>query len=349
LALFQAQRQTGIASSRTVAALALATFLFRGASAQTPAAKYAEAAESIRVAGLRSESAYKLLKRLTSEAGPRLTGSPQAAAAVELARTMMEEMGFETWLEPVTVQHWVRGTESAAVIRPAGQGLSALRITALGFSVPTPAGGISAPVVEVHSFEDLRALGPAVRGKIVFFNVPMDPRPMDTFQGYGTAVPYRSRGASEAAREGAAAVLVRSVTLRTDDHPHTGMVAYDPTLPRIPAAALSTVAADALSALLKKAGSVEVRLELTSRELDPTASSNVVGQIRGTEKPNEIVLVGGHLDSWDLGTGAHDDGAGCVQAIEALRLIRELGLRPKRTIRAVMFMNEEFGASGGRD
>jgi len=298
---------------------------------------------------LRSEFAYKLLERLTTEVGPRLTGSPQAAAAVALTRSMMDELGFETWLEPIMVQHWVRGTESAAIVRPAGPQAPALAITALGFSVPTPRGGITAPVSEVRSFEELRALGPAVRGRIVFFNVPMDPTPMDTFQGYGGAVRFRSEGASEAARQGAAAVLVRSVTLRTDDHPHAGMVAYDPKLPKIPAAAVSTLGADALSALLKKAGSVDIRLELGCRELEPAPSANVVGQIRGTEKPDEVVLVGGHLDSWDLGTGAHDDGAGCVQAIEALRLIRALGLRPKRTLRAVMFMNEEFGASGGRD
>ncbi len=349
MALLQAQRQIGLAATRAAAVLASAALLFGSASAQTRAEKYAAAAESIRTAGLRSEHAYKLLERLTTEVGPRLTGSPQAAAAVALTRAMMDELGFETWLEPIMVQHWVRGTESAAIVRLAGQKAPALAITALGFSVPTPAGGITAPVVEVRSFEELRALGPAVRGRIVFFNVSMDPTPMDTFQGYGGAVLYRSEGASEAARQGAAAVLVRSVTLRTDDHPHAGMVAYDPKLPKIPAAAVSTLGADALSALLKKAGSVEIRLELACRELDPTPSANVVGQIRGTEKPDEVVLVGGHLDSWDLGTGAHDDGAGCVQAIEALRLIRETGLKPKRTIRAVMFMNEEFGASGGRD
>lgn len=349
MALLQAQRQVRLAASRAAAVLAAAALLSGSASAQSPAKKYAGAAESIRTAGLRSEFAYKLLERLTTEVGPRLTGSPQAAAAVALTRSMMDELGFETWLEPIMVQHWVRGTESAAIVRPAGTQAPALAVTALGFSVPTPAGGITAPVAEVRSFEELRALGPAVRGRIVFFNVPMDPTPMDTFQGYGGAVRYRSEGASEAARQGAAAVLVRSVTLRTDDHPHAGMVAYDPKLPKIPAAAVSTLGADALSALLKKAGSVEIRLELGCRELEPAPSANVVGQIRGTEKPDEVVLVGGHLDSWDLGTGAHDDGAGCVQAIEALRLIRALGLRPKRTLRAVMFMNEEFGASGGRD
>ena len=203
------------------------------------AARYADAAEALRTAGLRTELAYKLLARLTA-GGPRLTGSPGAAAAVELTRAMMSELGFETWLEPVMVQHWVRGAESATVVRPSGAGLSALRITALGNSVPTPEAGLTAPVVEIRSLDELHARGAAVKGKIVFFNVPMDPRPMDTFQGYGAAVPYRSRGASEAARERAAAVLVRSVTLRTDDYPHAGMVDYDPAQPRIPAAAVST-------------------------------------------------------------------------------------------------------------
>jgi Zn-dependent M28 family amino/carboxypeptidase len=262
---------------------------------------------------------------------------------------MMGELGFETWLEPVTVQHWVRGIETARIIRPAKPDLPALPITALGFSIPTPPEGIAAPVVEVRSFEELRSLGAAVKGRIVFYNTPMDPRPMDTFQAYGGAVQFRSGGASEAAKLGAAAVLVRSVTLRTDDYPHAGMVAYDSDAPKIPAAAISTKGADALSALLKAQGAAELRIVLGCRNLEPTDSANVVGQIRGSEKAGEIVLVGGHLDSWDLGTGAHDDGAGCVQAIEVLRLLRDLGLRPKRTVRAVMFMNEEFGASGGRD
>ena len=349
MALFQAQRQTGLRSSRPAAALAAAALLFGRASAQTPAAAYAAAAEAIRIAGLKSEFAYKLLERLTTEVGPRLTGSPQAAAAVALTKSLMDELGCETWLEPITVQHWVRGVESARVVRPAGLKAAALNVTALGYGVPTPSGGITAPVVEVRSFDELHALGPAVRGKIVFYNVPMDPGPMDTFQSYGAAVQYRSSGASEAARFGAAAVLVRSVTLRTDDHPHAGMVAYDPQLPKIPAAAVSTLGADALSALVRKGEPVEVRLELGCREFAPVPSANVIGQIRGREKPDEIVLVGGHLDSWDLGTGAHDDGAGCVQAIEVLRLLRDLGLKPKRTVRAVMFMNEEFGASGGQD
>jgi carboxypeptidase Q len=328
----------------------LAGVLIAGQAPAPPsvAARYAEAAESLRTAGLRSETAYSLLARLTA-GGPRLTGSTGAGAAVELTRAMMAELGFETWLEPIMVQHWVRGAETAAVVKPGGAGLSSLRITALGNSVPTPEAGIAAPIVEIRSFDELRARGPAVKGKIVFFNVPMDPRPMDTFQGYGAAVPYRSQGASEAARAGAAAVLVRSVTLRTDDFPHAGMVAYDPDLPRIPAAAVSTRGADALSALLAKGGPVEVKLVLGCRELGPTPSANVVGQIRGSEKPDEIVVLGGHLDSWDLGTGAHDDGAGCIQAIEALRLIKELDPKPRRTVRAVMYMNEEFGASGGRD
>jgi hypothetical protein len=157
---------------------------------------------------------------------------------------MMGELGFETWLEPVTVQHWVRGGETARIVRPARPGLPALPIAALGLSVPTPPGGISAPVVEVHSFEELRTLGLAVKGRIVFYNTPMDPRPLNTFQAYGGAVQFRSRGASEAAKLGAAAVLVRSVTLRTDDHPHAGMVAYEADAPKIPAAAISTRGAD---------------------------------------------------------------------------------------------------------
>ncbi|MCX6562829.1 MAG: M20/M25/M40 family metallo-hydrolase [Candidatus Aminicenantes bacterium] len=311
--------------------------------------KYADIAERIRISGLESETAFQMLRELTTKAGPRLTGSAAAARAVEMTRMMMKDMGFETWLEPIMVQHWVRGVEEARLVDTDPPGTSALKITALGRSVPTPGPGLTAPVIEVRSFEELQKLGLRVKDKIVFFNKRMNPAPMDTFSAYGEAAQFRSLGASEAARAGAAAVLVRSATLRTDDFPHTGMVQYDPQIPKIPAAAVATADADRLSDRLRNGAAVNVFLRLGCRELPPVPSANVVGQIRGTERPEEIILVGGHLDSWDLGTGAHDDGAGCVQAMEAVRLIKDLGLRPKRTIRIVLFMNEEFGSSGGRD
>jgi len=310
--------------------------------------RYADIAEKIRTSGLRTEYAYELLKKLTGS-GPRLTGSAQAAAAVELSRRMMTELGLETWLEDVTVQHWVRGVEDAAILIPGAEKNSKLRISALGWSIPTPDSAITAPVLEIRSFDELQKAGPEAKGKIIFFNHPMDRTVSDTFRAYGEAAAYRARGAAEASRWGAAAVIVRSLTLRVDAFPHTGMVQYDPRFLRIPAAAIATADADRLSALLAKEKRVEMRLRLGCQTLPDVPSANVVGQIRGTDLPDEIILVGGHLDSWDLGTGAHDDGAGCVQAMEALRLIAELGLKPKRTIRAVLFMNEEFGSSGGRE
>jgi carboxypeptidase Q len=312
--------------------------------------KYQELAEKIRTAGLRGEKAFGLLEALTETAGPRLTGSPGAAAAVKFMRKHMEDLGLEVWLEPVTVQHWIRGEIEEAHIIPSRQiSPHPLKVTALGWSVATPASGISAQVVEASSFEELRRLGEKVKGKIVFFNKAMDRAYLDTFRAYEEAVPYRGRGAVEAAKQGAVAVLVRSMTLRIDDDPHTGMVQYDPKVAKIPAAAISTLNAEFLSDLLQKVDSVVVNLKLSCRELPPVASANVIGEIHGTDWPDQIILLGGHLDSWDLATGAHDDGAGCAQAVEALRLIKELGLKPKRSIRAVLFMNEEFGVTGGRD
>jgi len=312
-------------------------------------AVYADIAERLRADGLRSEQAFTFLTDLTRTAGPRLSGSPVAAAAVEHMRRVMESLGFETWLEPTMVQHWVRGEEEAAIVDGPGKADSSLTICALGGSVPTPAAGLTAPVVEVASFEDLERLGSAVSGTIVFFNRPMDRARIEPFAAYGESVIFRTEGATRAARQGAVAALVRSVTPRIDAFPHTGLVVYDPQFPKIPAAAVSTIDAEMLSARIKTEPALRIRLRLGCDTLEPVLSANVIGQIRGTTKPEEIVLLGGHLDSWDLAVGAHDDGAGCVQAVEALRLIREAGLKPRRTIRAVMFMNEEFGSSGGRD
>ncbi len=311
---------------------------------------YALFAEKIRKAGLAGEKAFELLEGLTKAAGARLTGSPGAEAAVKFMQKHMRELGLDVWLEPVIVQRWVRGDiEEAKIIRSKTSASHPLSVTALGWSIGTPTSGITAQVVAAASFDDLRGLGQQVKGKIVFFTKAMDRSYVDTFRAYGEAVQYRGRGACEAAKQGAVAVLVRSMTLRIDDHPHTGMVQYDPKVPKIPAAAISTLDAAYLSDLLEEDDQVVVNLKLGCRELPPVTSANVVGQITGTEWPEQIVLLGGHLDSWDLGTGAHDDGAGCVQAVEALRLIKESGFIPKRSVRAVLFMNEEFGVTGGRD
>ncbi len=310
---------------------------------------YREIVDRIREAGLSGERAFRFLERITS-VGPRLTGSPQAAAAVEVARRLMEELGLDrVHTEPVEVRRWVRGGPAEAAIaasppRPAVP----LAVCALGGSVGTPAEGITAPVVEVRSLDQAVALGRALRDKIVFFNRPMDRRMTDAFAAYGAAADQRVGGASTAARFGAAAVLVRSLTFRTDRHPHTGMLRYDPEAPRIPAAAISTEDADRLSALLEKDKDVSVTLRMDCGDRGTVPSANVVGEITGSERPDEIILVGGHLDSWDLSVGAHDDAAGCAAALEAVALLRDLGLRPRRTVRAVLFMDEEFGGSGGR-
>lgn len=305
-------------------------------------------AETIRSNGLTREGAYDFLKPLC-DIGPRLSGSDGAAAAVAWAKETLESLGFEAWLEPVAVPHWVRGEAAAELVLPGPSGHIPLAAAGLGGSVPTPPTGLAAKIIEVKSFDGLEGAGSLVRGRIVFFNAPVDRTLMDTFRAYGEAAQFRVRGASEAAKRGAVAAIVRSPTGRLDDHPHTGVVTYESGAPRIPAAAISTLAADLLSARLREAPDAEIRLRLTCETLPEATSANVVGQIRGTEKPGEIVLLGAHLDSWDLSAGANDDAAGCAQCLEALRLIRDSGLKPKRTIRAVLFMNEEFGASGGRD
>jgi hypothetical protein len=300
-------------------------------------------ADLLRV-GLRDGEAYAMLHELTSKAGSRLSGSPGSEAAINLTRMMMLARGFDNvHLEPVMVPHWVRGPVENASVVSSGEELA---VCALGGSIATPQEGIEAEVIEVHSFDELRQLGDHAQGRLIFFNRPFDRSLLNSFSAYGGAVDQRSRGAIEASRAGAVAVLVRSMTFALDDVPHTGAMNYSDDVPRIPAAAISTLDADHLSSLLRAHVSVRVRLRLSCETLPDVQSYNVVGEIRGSEKPEEIIVVGGHLDSWDKGTGAHDDGSGCVQAIEALSLIRKLGLKPKRTIRAVMFMNEENGVRG---
>lgn len=310
---------------------------------------YAKIARKICRKGLSELYAFELLKRITS-VGPRLTGSAQAEAAVELTRQIMEDMGLENiHLEPTEVPHWVRGEQEEGWITSRGSGTIAVPVAAIGGSIATPPDGITAPVLEVRTFSELRRLGDFAKGKIIFFNRPMDPKLLNTFQAYGAAVIQRVKGATEAAKCGAVGALVRSLTLRTDDYPHTGLMQYDPRVKKIPAACISTKGADLLSELLKKDSSTQFGMKLSCRNLEPVISHNIVGDIRGRERPGEIIALGGHLDSWDLSPGAHDDAAGCAHSLEALRLIKELGLTPKRTIRAVMYMNEEFGGSGGRD
>ena len=270
---------------------------------------------------------------------------------VDLTFRMMKDHGFdEVRVESLMVPHWVRGNVEEAVII-VGSGADPdtipLSICSLGGSIATPEEGVTAEALEVGSFEELRALGTRAQGKIIFFNRPMDPTVLNPFTAYEGAVDQRGSGASEAAKVGGVGALIRSVTTQLDDVPHTGSMRYSEGVPKIPAAAVSTLGADLLSGLLRNGERVQVRLTLACEALPDVRSGNVLGQITGSRHPDEIILVGAHLDSWDKGTGAHDDGAGCVQAIEVLRLIRTLELKPSRTIRAVLFMNEENGNRGG--
>jgi len=312
--------------------------------------QYLEIAEKIIDEALQNGQAYEMLRELCYSVGPRLSGSPQAAAAVEWSRQKMIASGLQNvHLQPLMTPHWVRGDiEEARIINSKIVGDYELTVCALGMSIGSGAPGVTGKVIEVHNFEEVANLGEKARNAIIFYNRAFEKKHRRTFSAYGRAVNQRSRGAIEAAKVGAAAVLVRSMTGRIDDVPHTGMMSYDSEVKKIPAAAISTLDADYLSQLLKREDDVQVNIQLSCQQLPDVESANVIGEITGSEIPDEVVLVGGHLDSWDKGHGAHDDGAGCVQSIEALRLIKKLGLQPKRTIRAVMFMNEENGLVGGK-
>lgn len=298
---------------------------------------------------LREQGAYAILKRLVRQAPMRLSGSPGAAAAVEWARQEMTALGLENVkLEPVLVPRWVRGTICRVTAIVNGHEIP-LAATALGGSVGTAKGGIEAPVVVVKSFGQLRAMKEEAKDAIVFFNRPWDRTLRNSFTSYSRMVNQRGSGAIEAARVGGVAAIVRSVTSMPDDYPHTGAMRYEDGLTKVPAAAISVVAADRLADLIERhGGSVRVRVEMDCATLEPVMSANVVGEIRGRERPEEIVLIGAHLDAWDLADGSQDDGAGVAHCLEAMRLIKKSGKTPRRTIRVCLYMNEENGLAGGR-
>lgn len=291
---------------------------------------------------------YPWLHHLTKKIGARLAGSPQAAAAVEYTYQMLDTLGLDSvWLQPCTVPHWVRGEREIVRIAQSDMGSLELRALALGNSVGTGEAGISGEVIGVMGVDELEKLGEAkLKGKIVFFNRPFDATKLNTFEAYGGAVDQRAYGASEAAKFGAIGVLVRSMASGLNDDPHTGGLLYKEGLPKIPACAISTNDAELLGRLLKKSP-VKVYMRTTCQTLGDKPSFNVIGEIRGSERPDEIIVVGGHLDSWDVGEGAHDDGAGCVQSMDVLQVFKRLNFKPKRTIRCVLFMNEENGLRGG--
>lgn len=298
--------------------------------------------------------AYDWLDYLTNTIGGRLAGSPQAAAAVEYTRQMMDTMGMDVTLQPCTVPHWVRGEpEQARIVNSKSMGTIELPALALGNSVGTGDMGLTAPVIEVQSIREVMALGEeAIKGKIVFYNRPMDPKQVKTFAAYGGAVSQRVHGAAVAANYGAVGAIVRSMTLRQDDIPHTGVTTYDQLnegMAPIPVIAISTNGSDLLSRILKQDGTTDFYFRTTCQMLKPAPSYNVIGEIKGSQYPDEIILVGGHLDSWDVGTGAHDDGAGCAHAMDVYQVLKRAGYQPKRTLRVVMFMNEENGLAGARE
>jgi carboxypeptidase Q len=299
---------------------------------------------------LTQNSAYNWLFHLTQDVGGRLAGSPQGAAAVEYTRLLMDTLDFDTvYLQPCLAPVWERGEpEQARIVNSSRIGSQGLPALALGHSVGTGPAGLTAEVIEVRSLDEVEKLGrAAIEGKIVFYNRPMDPTQINTFAAYGGAVDQRGLGASKASEYGAVAAVVRSMTTRTDDVPHTGAMRYAPGVKPIPALAISTRAADLLSQLLTEEP-VRLYLRTTCRPVGERITYNVVGEKRGMTHPDEIILVGGHLDAWDVGEGAHDDGAGCVQSLGVIELLRQWNYRPQRTLRCVMFMNEESGLAGGR-
>lgn len=320
-------------------ALAVVLGLASAASAEEPAGPeaYRDVAARIVSAARADRFAWDRLAELTDTFGHRLSGSAALERALQWAAAEMRKDGLENVrLEKVMVPRWVRGRESAELVSPAPAPLVML---GLGGSVGTGPQGIEAEVLVVSSFDELEQRAAEAKGRIVFYNVP--------FTGYGETVRYRGAGASRAARHGAVACLIRSVGLPGLRTPHTGGVDYDPALPKIPAAALTLEDAQRLQRIHDRGQRIVVRLSMEATYLPDAESANLVGEIRGSERPEEVVLLGGHFDSWDVGTGAMDDGGGCVAAWDALRVIRRLDLRPRRTLRVVLFTNEENGLRGG--
>lgn len=323
----------------------LLCILLTGLKAQEPD----KVLKSIFDEALTDRTAYNNLEYLCKHTKGRIAGSSAAEKAVEFARQTLVSAGADTvWLQKVPVPHWVRGNEKCTVSSQIN-GKKDLAITALGLSVGTDKKGITAQIIEVHDFDELKTLGSQnIQGKIVFFNRPFDNKLISSFAAYGGAVSQRVAGPSQASRYGAAGVIVRSMTQSLDNFPHTGVTSYSEGVNKIPAVAVSTLDADLLSKWLKSDPSLSVNLVSTCVNLPDTTSFNVIGEIYGSAKRNEYITVGGHLDAWDITEGAIDDGGGCMQSVELIRMYKKLGIKPKRTIRVVLFMNEEMTGTGGK-
>ncbi|HEY0672698.1 MAG TPA: M28 family metallopeptidase [Longimicrobiales bacterium] len=325
-----------IKHSVCAAAIALLT-LTAAAPAQSITQSYDDAANRIIAAATRDSSTYHVLTELTDRFGPRFSGSENLERAIDWILARMKADGLENVRgEPVMVPHWVRGQESAELLEPRR---AALPMLGLGGSIGTPPGGITAEVLVVSDFDELTRRAAEARGKIVLFDVP--------FTNYGATVRYRTQGAVAAARAGAVASLIRSVASYSMRTPHTGTMSYDSTVPRIPHAAITVEDAQMLHRMQQRGERVVVKLMMEAQTLPDVQSRNVIAEVRGRERPDEVIVLGGHIDSWDVGTGAMDDAGGCVAAWHAVKLIKQLGLKPRRTLRVVMWTNEENGLRGG--
>ena len=344
----------GLAATLAAVLLSPGTLAQNTAQAVNFSPDMQRALQALQARARSSDYAYDQVRHLCDSIGPRLSGSPQAAAAVEYVAQELRALGVEVRLEPVMVRHWTRGREEAQLVRYPGQVAGTqqkIAVTSLGNAVATSDDGVTAPVLVTQDFEDFDRLPDAeVKGKIVLFNHAFDEDLAlagRAGQAYDYAVQYRKDGASRAAKKGALAVLVRSIGAPGFRLAHTGALLYEAGVPQIAAGAVTTEDADLIAALAKQ-GTVEMRLLLTPRDLPQAQTYNVVADLKGSEHPEQVVIVSGHLDSWDLGTGAIDDASGVGIAMDVLRVIRSVDARPKRTVRFVAWMNEENGLAGGK-
>jgi carboxypeptidase Q len=307
---------------------------------------YKMTADQIVKSALVNRRAYNLLNELCA-IGPRLSGSENSIKAIHWAENKMKDLGFEeVWLQPAMVPHWERGNVEDAEIVTGSYAGRKINICTLGGSIGTNRKGITADVIEVAYLDQIDSLKDKVKDKIVFINEPMDESLIHTFSAYGKAVQKRVFGAIKSAQYGAVAVIIRSITTKFDNVPHTGVMYYNDTIPKIPGVAAGCLDSDFLSKALKENSDLKIKLKLNCKTLPEAQSYNVIGELKGSKYPNEVIVVGGHIDSWDKGVGAQDDGAGCVQSMEVLDLMKRLDLHPKRTVRCVLFINEENGSRG---
>lgn len=320
------------------------TFLVSSQSfAQKEKDNLEETVVKFRETALKDRAGYEMLREFC-EIGPRLSGSQNSIDAINWAKNKLEEIGCDSvWLQPVMVPHWERGDVEELIISVTKQSLN---ILALGGSVGTPSSSLTGKVIIVNDFDELKEKSELVKNNFVFFNRPVDQGELNTFTAYGKTVDQRIYGAIEAVKFGAIGVIVRSVTTAYDNVPHTGVVIYRDTIPKLPAVAIGFEDADLLEQTVKNDPDVTLELKLNCKTLEEAESFNVIGEITGSKFPEEIILVGAHLDSWDVGDGAHDDGAGVIHSIEVLDLFKRLDINPKRTIRCVLFINEENGSRG---